>query len=157
MCIQKTFQKNKTRRPFSLIELIVCIAIVLMAGSLLAQKSHQLWKRHCFFRSVEKLVDELKLTNHFVQSMRADVDVKLVPTKKGIEFYRYYEEPGMLRMKRSFAKQITIPDIFIQKEKLLRFFGYGHRKYEKEITLDGVEKVTISLGSKNFGVKKIEK
>ncbi len=149
--------QKKNRRPLTLIEILLCVGLIAMAGSLFGVKGKQLWKRHQFFSSVDRLCEELTLTRHFAQSLRADVDLYLIKEKDGVRLIRQFDEPGMLKMKNAFPSELFFKNIVITDDQNLFFYGNGWHDIDEEIRIKGVENITISLLPEKFAAKKIVK
>lgn len=145
------------KRPLTLIEVILCVALIAAAGSLFAVKAKQLWARHQFFADVDRLSEELTLTRHFVQSLRADVDLYLIQDQHGVRLVRHFDEPGMKKMKHTFPAEIFFKNITIDQDYNLFFYGNGWHDLDTELRINGVEKITISLLPENFAIKKFVK
>ena len=149
-------QKRK-KHPLTLIEVLLCVGLIVLAGSLFAVKGKQLWQRHQYFSAVDRLCDELILTRHFSQSLRADVDLFLIKKGDGVRLVRQFDEPGMLRMKHSFPQIIDFKNIYINSDQNLFFYGNGWHDFDEELRINGVEQTIISLKPESFCIKKFVK
>ena len=149
--------RKRKKHPLTLIEILLCVGLIGMAASLFAIKGKQLWQRHQYFASVDRLCEELILTRHFVQSLRADVDLFLINEKDGVRMVRQFDEPGMLKMKNAFAIECFFKHITLDEDQNLFFYGNGWHDLKTELSIKGVEKITILLTPDQFGAKKFVK
>ncbi len=129
------------RLPFTLIEILVCLVLLSMMGSLLIYKGGKLLKERRFSSSCEKISSEIALTKNLALTYQIDIDLVLEQKKGKIYLTRKTDFPPQ-SIRGLFQVETTFPEVVFGKEdgkKEIVFFGNGW--------IEGEEKVTLCMAS----------
>ena len=139
LCNQITIRpkqaKIQNKRPFSLIELLVCLALIAMLGGVFAFQGAKLWKRHQFYNEINRFVESIQLSYHLSQSLRADIEIELVSSADGLWLLRDMDEPQLLKMPHCFPKRELFTHLELQENISLVFHGNGGYSAPDEIQI----------------------
>ena len=129
LCNQNTIPQkpvaSRNKRTFSLIELLVCLALITMLGGIFAFKGAQLWQHYQYQNEINRFVEALQLSRHLSQSLRADIDIELVVSPKGMWLMRDMDEPQLLKMPHYFPSQELFSHLHLEENISLSFHGNG--------------------------------
>ena len=125
---------KKTKRPFTLMEVMICLALMAMLGGFLAIKSGKLISEHRNRNELAKLKSELRLTRHLSRSLQADITLKLTQSDEGLVLTRTSDEPDLPKKEVKIFPHLTI------EEEITNFYAgngyiYFDNKFEKFNTL----------------------
>ena len=138
------------RKPFTLIEILVCLMLLAMAGSVVIYKGGKLLSERRFSSSIENIRSEIFLTKSLALTYQIDIDLYLQQKKGKIILKRKTDTPHP-SIKALFDKEIALPEIVFGKadeEKIIHFYGNGW--------IDGDDEYTLFMAShlkKQYSVK----
>ncbi len=126
---------------FTLIEILVCIMLLAMAGSVVIYKGGKLLQDRRFSSSCEKITSEIILTKSLALTYQIDIDLLLEQKKGKIYLTRKTDSPHH-SIQALFGGETPYPEIVFGKEdeiKEIHFYGNGW--------IEGEEKITLSMAS----------
>jgi prepilin-type N-terminal cleavage/methylation domain-containing protein len=132
---------RRRRSAFTLIEILVCLMLLSMAGSLLIYKGGKLLKERRFSSSCEKISSEIAVTKNLALTYQIDIDLVL-EQKKGKIYLTRKTDFAPQSIRGLFQGETAFPEVVFGKEdekKNLIFFGNGW--------IEGEEKVTLCMAS----------
>ena len=88
----------QTRRPFTLIELVICIAILAMVGSLFAFRGKDLMRHYGFSASVSKVASKVRLARVLASNYRADVRCHVASENQKFFLILESDEPQLKKL-----------------------------------------------------------
>ncbi|MCH9630101.1 MAG: hypothetical protein S4CHLAM37_00940 [Chlamydiia bacterium] len=88
-------KKTKTKRAFTLIEVIVCISLLSLIGGLFAYKAKDLFSVYNFRSDKRKLINSVELARHLSVSYRSDVEMLITEEKLGYSLVIKSDEPAL--------------------------------------------------------------
>lgn len=88
-------RKAKTRRYFSLLEIIVCVFLLSLIATLFGYKAKDLFSVYSFRQDVKKVENIMHASRHFSTLYQADVYLVFGKTKEGMELTLYTDEPSL--------------------------------------------------------------
>lgn len=82
-----------SKKPFTLLEILICMALLLMLGGVTAIQGKKLIDNHRVESELVTLKAELYHTRSFVSSIHSDVSVTLENSEEGLVMKRFSHEP----------------------------------------------------------------
>lgn len=93
--MMKNQRKKRSKRAFTLIEIIICISILSLAGSLFAYKAKDLFAVYHFRNEKRKMLNAIELARHLSISYQADIEMVITKEKKGYSMILKTDEPTL--------------------------------------------------------------
>ncbi|NGX39795.1 MAG: hypothetical protein KR126chlam1_01128 [Chlamydiae bacterium] len=137
LCLTKKFaaisllklSKQRTRRPFTLLEIALCIAILSMVASVLGLQIRNMVTAHYFQKSVDSLLTDLRKLQIIALSDRSDLTLK-INCQDGKYSYEVMSDdpiPCLLPKKGSLqgVKKISFSKKRIRSSLELKIFSSG--------------------------------
>ena len=110
-----------------------------------------MWQRYQRLQDIDRLTDELILTRHLSQTLRADLTFHLKPNTTGAILKRTSDEPYILKKSASLLKPIHLKHIHIAEPVIVQFYKGQWETKTKKIQIDST---VIFLDSSMFASKK---
>jgi hypothetical protein len=134
---------KKSKKPFTLLEMLVCFTILSLVGGLFAVRGKRLFDQYASKQEVAKLFDILQLAKEYAYCYQCDIEVHFQKNKQ------YYvevktDEP-LLKQDALFTKTYTfskITEIDVENSSVL-FSGSGWVFPKKEIIIIGNQQKTV--------------
>lgn len=129
------------RKPFTLIEILVCLTLLAIAWSLLVYKGGKLLQERRFSSSCEKLTSEIFVTKSLALTYQIDIDLVL-EQRNGKFYFSRKTDFAESNIRSLFQSEIVFPELVFGKEdekKELHFYGNGW--------IEGDDKITLSMAS----------
>ncbi|MDX8430864.1 MAG: prepilin-type N-terminal cleavage/methylation domain-containing protein [Candidatus Algichlamydia australiensis] len=111
----------KRKYSFTLIEVMICIALMAMMGGFLAIKSGALLSKHRADSELANLKREIRLARNLSRSYQADITLSLTQTREGLQLIRSTDEPGIQKKVIKNFPHLNL----INEEEILNFAGNG--------------------------------
>ena len=146
-------KRKKIKRPFTLIEVFICLALIALCGSVFSIQGKKLWQRHQCLQDIDRLTDELILTRHLSQTLRADLTLRLKPHSVGTIIERASDEPYFLKKSASLLKPILLRHIKIAEPIVVQFYK---GQWESNIKTIQTDSTIIFLDQSNFAGKNMQ-
>lgn len=143
LSLMKMKLKNYKKHSFSLFEIVVGLAILLMITSFVGVKGYDLIKSYRFENALQRIREELALTHQVATSYQIDIDFTLEDCKGGIQCIRSTDE-RLKHLVPFFKKKMTFKGVRITDVKRLpltiHFYGSGWVDPQKAFTLSNNER-----------------
>ncbi len=147
-------KRKKNKRSFTLIEVFICLALIALCGSVFSIQGKKLWQRYHCSQDTDRLIDELVLTRHLSQTLRADIELHIIPQRSGITIERLSDEPYITKKSASLLKPIHLKHIKISESVIVYFYKERWESKTEKIQLKGSDPVWILLSQSEFATKK---
>ena len=139
---------KKTKRSFTLLELLICLTLLSLVGSLFAIQGKQLFERYFFTQETAKLRDVLQLAKEYACCYQCDIEVAFAKSGSSWLLKIQTDEP-LLKQEALFLKPVRlskIENIDLQASHIL-FSGSGWVFPQDKLTVIGKKqkKVVIQL------------
>jgi len=128
--------------------------LITLCGSLFSIQGKKLWQRYHCAQDTDRLIDELVLTRHLSQTLRADLSLQIKPHSWGISIERASDEPYISKKSASLLKTIHLKHIKISEPITIQFYKGRWESNATKIQLNGSDPVCILLSSASFATKK---
>ncbi len=128
---------KKNRKFFTLIEILICMMLLAMAGSVAIYNGGKLLQERRFSTSCEKITSEIMLTKSLALTYQIDIKLLLVQKKGKIYLTRKTDSPPN-SIKVLFQIPTAFPEIVfgkIEEEKEINFYGNGWIEGDDQLTL----------------------
>lgn len=149
-------KRKRIKRSFTLIEVFICLALIALCGSVFSIQGKKLWQRYHCVQDTDRLIDELVLTRHLSQTLRADIELHIIPHRNGIIIERSSDEPYILKKSASLLKSIHLKHIKISETVIVKFYKGRWEPNTKKIQLNGSDPATILLNQTKFATKNMQ-
>ncbi len=107
------------RRPFSLLEICVCIAILAMASGFLGIKIKETIDYHRFESSISAFVADLKRMQSLASSYQSEFGVEIKPDKDHVLSYAFFtDEPSYAVRRLPKGKLKGIKSLSLEERKV---------------------------------------
>ena len=129
------------KKSFTLIEILVCMMLLAMAGSVAIYKGGKLLQERRFSTSCEKITSEINLTKSLALNFQIDINL-LMEQKKGKIYLTRKTDSPQSSIKALFHTTVAFPEIVFGKEdetKEIYFYGNGW--------IEGEDRLTLSMAS----------
>jgi Tfp pilus assembly protein FimT len=126
---------------FTLIEILVCMMLLAMAGSVAIYKGGKLLQERRFSTSSEKIISEILLTKSIALTYGLDINLVLEQKNGKIYLTRKTDSPPHLLI-ALFQKPTSFSELVFGKEneeKVITFYGNGW--------IEGEDRLTFSMTS----------
>lgn len=128
---------RKKKQAFTLLEILVCLVLLSMAGSILIFKGGKLLKERRFSSSLEKISSEIAFTKNL--ALTYQIDIELVLEQKSGKIYLTRKTDFAPRsIQPLFEKEVVFPEVVFgnkSERKDFLFYGNGWIEGEENITL----------------------
>ena len=125
------------RKYFTLIEILVCMMLLAMAGSVTIYKGGKLLQERRFSTSCEKMKSEILLTRNLALTYQIDINL-LLEQKKGKIYLTRKTDAPQKSIKALFQTTTPFVEIVFGKDdetKVINFYGNGWIEGENKLTL----------------------
>ncbi len=129
------------RRAFTLIEILICMAILAIVGSGAIYKGAGLLRDRRFSTSLQKITSEIFLTKSLAQNYQTDIHL-ILEQKKGKVYLSRHVDSANNFLKSLFKIKVVFPEIIFGSEgdiKEIHFYGNGW--------IEGEDKLNLSMAS----------
>ena len=86
-----------SKRPFSLLEMVVVLAILAFIGSLVGVKGKDLIEHYTFSSAIDKVSSRCKLAQSLAENYQTDVQVQIIRTRNGVDIALQSDEPPLAK------------------------------------------------------------
>ena len=145
-----TLGSNEYKRPFTLIELFICFALLAVLGGVFLIRGAAMLEHYRFESDTSTLLDEINVSKHLALTASCDIHLHLSKNKGGLLCFKQTDEP------------LHFPGVFDKHKHLKAISSLKVNEMEKEhviITFSGTGFVSpegcLSLLSKNGKAYKI--
>jgi hypothetical protein len=111
-------KKTKSKRYFTLLEILVCLALITTLSALFGFQGKRLLEKQRIENSLQLLKGEKEKAKFLSLVYQADIDLEIICEKKGLFLQRNCDEPGLASNKR-----LSLPGL-----KDLRYQGQKRKK-----------------------------
>lgn len=135
---------KRIKKPFTFLELLICLAVLSLIGSLFAVKGKKLFDQYAFKQEVSKVRDILQLAKEYAFCYQSDVLVVLSKNKKHFFIEIKTDEP-LLKKEGFFKKKYKLSKVssIDFKESALLFSGSGWVFPKGDLVIKGNEQTVI--------------
>ena len=131
---------GRGRRPFTLIEIVLSMALISLVGSILLVRTKPMLEYYRFNHSCGKLQRELVLARRLAQAATTDIEFEILEKKGGLVCVRKTDEP--LCLLGGIKTPIFIPHLSLEEVKKVTLFITSNG------TIEGKVNLTVSIGSR---------
>ncbi|MBS0585090.1 MAG: type II secretion system protein [Verrucomicrobia bacterium] len=129
----------KRRASFTLIEIVVTMALVILVGSLMTVLGNRMFQEKQFEIASKKLSEELALTESLALTYQIDITVFLKKSGKDLVLTREVDRAPP-KIAFLFEKSITFSHIQLEnREEILRFYGNHHKEMPPSLALKATQ------------------
>ena len=107
---------------FTLIEILICLVLLGIIGSVIGYKTNSVLLEKRFFNSCKILSDEIKLTRNLSISYGIDIDLNFTK-KNGKVILKRYSDSFPTQINHLFNKPIVLLNIIIQDLEIINFYS----------------------------------
>ena len=145
------------KRAFTLLEVMLTIAIIAIAGTGLLFRAKPMLDHYRFEKGVGRLKEEILYTKHLAEIASADVELHIKHNKRGVVLERVTDEP--LNLGSVIGGKILIDSIFTQPKQdvTVLFLATGGIDIDIDLSIsNGVENVSLKdfFSNLSFSVEK---